>query len=184
MKRYFVTLAVSVLACNAFPAVIPMDAPADMKIVIGGIADVRPFFGQTSKADGTYAGDFLLATCGCGDWRILLSDPDGSQAQFPVNFYSADTYSPSGLVTLFGRVDTNAALGAIDQNAGALTGDLEHNLNYRKFSATRGEAHTQEIKACVMCHIGDNPIWPRPPTHPVYVSGVTDCFTCHTVNIK
>jgi len=185
MKKLAVCALTLVLACNVIPALSPLEEPTDMNIVVGGIADVRPYFGKlTRPITSQESGNFLLATCGCGEWRILLQNTDGTQHQFPIQFYTNGDYSPDGLVKIFGSEDDKEALGDIDQAAGDLSGSLDlGSLRYR-FSAARGEGHDLEIQACVMCHVGDDPIWPRPPTHPVYVPGVTDCFNCHTVTIN
>jgi hypothetical protein len=179
--------ALCVLACNTVPDAVPSNTvpagpPTDMAVVTGGISDVRPFFGTTSNPDGTANADFLLATCGCGYWRILIENTDGSQVQFPVNFYTSDAYVPTGAVTVFGRDENGAALGSLDQDGGTVGGSVELGKLPRQFSAVRGDAHSQEVKACVMCHVGDNPIYPRPANHPV--QGVSDCFQCHKVVIK
>ncbi|HUN82682.1 MAG TPA: hypothetical protein VMV81_14350, partial [Phycisphaerae bacterium] len=174
-------------ACNTVPDAVPSSAvpagpPTDMTVVTGGISDVRPFFGTTTGPDGTANADFLLATCGCGYWRILIQNTDGSQVQFPINFYTDNTYVPTGSVTVFGRDENGAALGSLDQDGGTVGGRVELSKLPRQFSAVRGDAHSQEVKACVMCHVGDNPIYPRPANHPV--QGVSDCFQCHNVVIK
>ena len=159
-----------------------------MTRVQGGITDARPYFGTMSSVawNGAEqpAGDFMLATCGCGDWRVLLTEADGSQTQFPVSFYTDGPYVPTGSVTVFGREGENAARGTLDQDAGSLTGDLELSQNRRQFTAQRGEAHGSDVQACVKCHIGENPIFPQPPGHIPYVPGVTNCFECHTLNIQ
>lgn len=183
MRRAWVLLVTLLLACNTFPLL--LGPPDGTSVVTGGISDTRPYFGKMYCPGGTEVGDFMLATCGCGDWRVLLSPSDGSpQRQWPVQFYSTGDYQATGDVAVFGEDGTNAARGTVDQTLGATSGQLQTGLGFRNFSATRGDAHSLEIQACVLCHIGDNPIWPRPEDHPTYVPGVTDCFECHEVVIN
>lgn len=183
MKKAWLLTLTLFLACQAAPSfILP---PEDMTVIPGGISDVRPFFGKMFDSQRREVGDFLLATCGCGDWRVLLSFIDGSpQRQFPVRFYAAGPYTPTGSVTVYGAETDQAADGIVDQDAGQTEGRLALGFMQRTFLATRGDAHAQEVEACVLCHIGENPIWPQPPNHPTYVPGVTDCFMCHTVTIE
>lgn len=171
--------------CNNWFSVVPKEAPANQKVVIGGLPDQRPFFGKVERMIDGQTGDFLLATCGCGEWRALVQMTDGSQWQLPVNFFTE-----SGLADLtsdaqvYGREEDKALLGLVQAMDGHLTGDTEKAMFNYRVDAFRGETHTTDITACVRCHIGDDPIFPRPPTHPVYVPGVTNCFDCHEVNIE
>lgn len=183
MKRFLLFGLTLLVACNTLPALFPLIEPEGAP-VIGGMADVKPMFGKAVRPlNSEEIGTFMVATCGCGDWRMLLQKQDGAQYQLPVHFYTNETYSPSGPIAVFGREDTKAALGQVDQDAGHVSGDLDIDGERFQFSAQRGDSHALEIQACVLCHVGDNPISPRPPTHPVYVPGVTDCFSCHTVTI-
>jgi hypothetical protein len=163
---------------------VAIEEPSDKQIVLGGIADTRPYFGKLRTTEGIDEGDFLLATCGCGDWRVLITRADGAQSQVAVRFYSEGDYSPSGPVTFFGADETTRTLGTVDQDAGTAAGDIEALALRHAYSGHRGQAHAQEIQACTMCHIGANPIWPQPPGHPPYIPNQTDCFTCHTITIE
>ena len=186
----FVILGIfAITAANA-----PLMLPSGLSPVVGGIADQRPYFGKFKAAPDNFEGDFLLATCGCGDWRVLMSTADGKQWQFPVHFYSTGDYQPTGDVTVFGQTDTEALFGTVHQDAGLTDGLSDHNTIPLTFSATRGETHSNAASPCVKCHIADNPIWPQPPNHPSRCAGgvTTGCFTvdppnclsCHTVVIK
>lgn len=184
MKRCVLFGATLFVACNAVPSLVPLAVPEGQRVT-GGIADARPMFGKAIRPlDSVEVGAFMLATCGCGDWRMLLQKTDGTQYQLPVDFYADGEYIRSGPVAVFGQEESKAALGQVDQDTGIVAGDLDIDGERLQFSAQRGESHSLEIQACVMCHIGENPIWPRPPTHPAYVPGVTDCFSCHTITIK
>ncbi len=184
MKRGVVVIFCVLVGCNVVPIMPALTLPDALTRVPGGIIDARPYFGNLRIANNDPSAEFLLATCGCGDWRILITDSDGAQRQFPVDFYTEGEYSPEGSVTVFGRDGDVAALGTLDQHTGQTNGDVETGLLFRRFAATRGEAHTQEVSACVKCHIGEDPIFPQPEGHPVYEPGVTDCFRCHTVTIE
>jgi hypothetical protein len=161
---------------------------------VGGITDQRPYFGKFKAAPDNSEGDFLLATCGCGEWRVLMSTADGKQWELPVRFYSTGDYQPTGDVTVFGQTDTVVLLGTVDQDAGLAEGSSVHNTIALKFAAKRGEAHTHDASTCVKCHVGDNPIRPQSSDHPSRCAGAvtTGCFTidppnclsCHTVVIK
>jgi hypothetical protein len=171
------------LACDVIPLIAPIALPANLRVVPGGIADTRPRFGRTTDAAGGERGSFLLATCGCGDWRMLIRDPDGRPSQFPVHFYSSGEYQPTGDVIVFGREGELAALGTVNQDAGVTAGDLDISGARRRFDADRRETHEDNIEACVLCHIGDDPIWPQPASHIPYVEGRTDCLDCHEIVI-
>jgi hypothetical protein len=162
----------------------PLEEPTDLTVVIGGIADTRPYFGTLKMDDGSDEGEFLLATCGCGDWRVLVKHADGAQAQTGVKFFSDGEYSTAGKVTFYGTKDGNAVRGIVDQDAGSASGRTDALDRLVSFKGTRGDAHSQAVQACVLCHIGDDPIWPQPAGHPVYVAGQTDCFSCHSINIE
>jgi len=50
-------------------------------------------------------------------------------------------------------------------------------------AAVRGEAHEQSEKAYGLCHIGDDSIFPLPPTHlQKYKTDPLLCLECHSVN--
>lgn len=172
-----------VAACNVTYWLPVLAPPIDGTPVPGGIADTRPMFGKTRAADGAAIGDFLLATCGCGDWRILIQDADGRQAQCAVRFFAAGAYVSEGPIAFYGEEGALRVAGTVDQTSGLATGDVDVDIFRRGFDAQRGEAHTDEIESCLLCHIGEDPIYPQPDSHPPYVEGVTDCFDCHTVVI-
>src|SRR5512136_3078249 len=62
--------------------------PTGLAPVVGWIAGRRPYFGKFKAAPNNSEGDFLLAGCACGEWRVFFSAADGEQWQFPVRFYS------------------------------------------------------------------------------------------------
>jgi hypothetical protein len=165
-----------------------------MSPVVDGIADQRPYFGKFEATLDNSEGDFLLAACGCGDWRVLMWTADGKQWQFPVRFYSAGDYQPIGDVTVFGQTDTDTLLGTVHQDTGLAEGLSDHNSIGLKFSATRRETHANDPSACVKCHVGDNPVSPLPPDHPSRcANGMTtgcfsvdppNCLSCYRVVIK
>jgi hypothetical protein len=193
LRRSLFAILILFVGCSTVGTA-PLTLPTGLSPVVGGIADQRPYYGKFKAAPDNSEGDFLLATCGCGDWRVLMSTADGKQWQFPVRFYSTGDYQPTGDVKVFGQSDTEALLGTVHQDPGLTDGLSDHNTIALKFSATRGETHTNDASACVKCHIGDNPIRPQPPNHPSRCAGgvTTGCFTvdppnclsCHTVVIK
>jgi hypothetical protein len=182
--------AVLGLAAAAGCITIPMPfiiAPQGLTVVPGGITDTRPYFGKLASADAPdqEQGDFLLASCGCGDWRVLMRPADGSpQTQFPVQFYAAGEYVETGDVTVYGTVDGGDALfGTVNQDAGLFDGRAQTGARRELISASRSAAHDLEVTACQLCHIGDDPIWPLPESHPKnYLTNPNVCFDCHTVN--
>jgi hypothetical protein len=204
LRRSLFAILILFVGCS-IAGTAPLTLPTGLSPVVGGIADQRPYYGKFKAAPDNSEGDFLLAACGCGDWRVLMSTADGKQWQFPVRFYSTGDYQPTGDVKVFGQTDTEALLGTVHQDTEALLGTVhqdtrladglsDHNTIALKFSATRGETHTNDASACVKCHIGDNPISPQPLDHPSRCAGgvSTGCFTvdppnclsCHTVVIK
>jgi hypothetical protein len=191
VRRRRLILGPALLTCLGLTCIPPdpsapltLDEPTDMQVVIGGIADTRPYFGKLKTQEGLEEGDFLLATCGCGDWRVLISPTGKPQTQVPVRFFAPGPYSTSGPVTFYGIESGNRTRGTVDQDGGLASGLIEVPDALHGYSGERGEAHAQSIQACVMCHIGEKPIWPQPAGHPVYVPGQTDCFACHTVVIE
>lgn len=184
MKRKWIwfTSVAALAACNVFPAILPPDG--GMIRVPGGIANTQPFFGRVEDVFHRNLGKFLLATCGCGDWRMLLQYNDGRQVQFPVEFFSEGPYVPMGPVSVYGKQLTYEGAGTVDQDSGDFSGIVEIDRVRQRALAWREDAHSLAIEACVLCHIGEDPIWPQPPNHPQYVPGVTDCFQCHTVVIN
>lgn len=176
------------LGCNAMPT--PILPPDGMQIVVGGIADTRPYLGTFAKSEFTDSpigeGTFLLASCGCGYWRALFKPNDGSaQKQFIVDFYSDGDYLPSGEVTAYGNdPDTELVFrGMADQDNGLFSARMQRGNLFGDISATRGDAHNTSVEACGMCHLGDNPIYPLPDYHPPrYKSDPLSCLECHTVN--
>lgn len=188
MKRYVLCLVIATAGCDALP--IPI-LPPDGKIpVIGGISNTQPFLGTYKPAglnlSGAPGGTFLLASCGCGDWRVLFKPDDGSaQEQFAVHFFSDGAYLPDTPVTVFGKNETTSRTigGTVNQASGAFTGRAENLLRFQSISATRGNAHNLAVEACGLCHIGEDSIYPLPPTHPdKYKTNPLVCFDCHTVN--
>lgn len=173
-----------VAACNVTLFLPPLTAPDDKTVVVGGIVDTRPMFGKTIGPDGAEVGDFLLATCGCGNWRVLIQDADGQQAQCIIRYYASGDYSSDGDITFYGEGDALKVLGVINQTTGDASGDIDVDILRRTFTGARREAHTDDIEACILCHIGDDPIYPQPPEHPAYVEGVTNCLECHDVVIE
>jgi hypothetical protein len=193
LRKSLFTILVLLVGCNTGGKRL-LTLPMGLSPVVGGIADLRPYFGKFKAAPDNSEGDFLLATCGCGDWRVLMSTADGKQWQLPVRFYSTGEYQPTGDVKVFGQSDTEALLGIVHQGAGLTEGLSDHNTIALSFSAVRGETHTNDASSCVKCHIGDNPIRPQSLDHPSRCAGgVTrgcftidppNCLSCHTVVIK
>jgi hypothetical protein len=193
LRRSLLAILILFVGCRTVGTV-SLTLPTGLSPIVGGIADQRPYFGKFKSASDNSEGDFLLATCGCGDWRVFMSTADGKQWQFPVRFYSIGDYQPTGDVTVLGQTDMEALLGTIHQDAGLAEGLSDYNTIVLKFSATRHETHNNEASSCVKCHIGDNPIRPQSLDHPPLCAAdvTTGCFTvdppnclrCHTVVIK
>ncbi|MFQ5429970.1 MAG: hypothetical protein ACE5E1_06635 [Phycisphaerae bacterium] len=176
------TLALVLVGCDAFD----FSPPEDMTVVVGGITDTRPYYGRVRQADtcDRDLGDFLLASCGCGEWRALVSMDDGSpDASLVVRFYSDGDYRPTGQVVVHGEDEARALRGTVDQDAGRAEGRLRLGAGRMQFTANRGEQHTDSAAACVLCHVGDDPVWPLPETHtPDFQVDPPNCLACHSVN--
>lgn len=183
-RAWWLAAVCMVPACDGLSFLAPLELPEGLSRVSGGVADQRPYFGTSRDALGGELGKFVLATCGCGDWRVLLQDTTGEQRQFAVSFYDTGEYDPNGEVTFFGRDGDMAALGTVQQGDGTTAGDVDLPVFRRTFTATRRETHTNDIEACILCHIGDDPIYPQPETHVPYEPGVTNCLECHEVVIE
>jgi|CXWL01.1.fsa_nt_gi hypothetical protein len=186
MRRWiWLTVVLLAVGCNVFPAFI---APPTGNVVPGGIADTRPLFGRARLVDpnGTDVGLLMIASCGCGDWRMLMKPDNGSpQTQFTISFYSEYDYRTTGEVMFFGQKDGKAVMGTIDQDSGLATGHFQNDAEQLLYAAIRTDAHEQEVDACGLCHIGDDPIWPLPPQHnKKYLTNPRVCFECHTVDGK
>ncbi len=85
LRRSLFSILILFVGCNTGGNQV-LTPPMGLSPVVGGIADLRPYFGKFKGALDNSEGDFLLATCGCGHWRVLMSTPDGKQWQFPVRF--------------------------------------------------------------------------------------------------
>jgi hypothetical protein len=175
---------VVIVGCDLGPVfILP---PAGMTEVPGGIGDVRPYYGRTRSADvpDQELGDFLLASCGCGDWRALIAPDDGSEnASVVVRFYTVDAYVPTGSVTIHADEEGGALRGTVDQDNGQTEGRLQLGPRRMFFEATRGENHLSSAEACLMCHLGEQPIWPLPDTHTTdYQLDPPNCLDCHELN--
>lgn len=175
---------VALVGCNIVPAFITPPA-ANLKVIPGGIGDVRPYFGDLRLAEGDDLSEaaFLLASCGCGDWRVLVQPHDGgAQQQFPIKFYNTTgDYDDPSDVTVYGADGEIPAefSGILQQLPGQLDARMTKGDARYSVSALRGEAHTT-VTACGMCHLGDDPIYPLPETHPKkYLTDPTVCLECH-----
>jgi len=162
-------------------------APRETDAVSGGITNLQPYMGrlQSSANASSDMGQFMLASCGCGDWRVLLIPNDGNaKTQFPVTFYSNGDYQPTGEVAVYALDGQTGFSGMVDQDAGTLSGRAL-NGSFRAFvSATRGgDVHAQPVDACVLCHLGDDPVLPLPDWHVTnYYDYPEVCLHCHSAN--
>lgn len=189
MRRIAIALLLLVVGCDVFS--FPIQAPEGMDVVLGGLSNTQPYFGNYKKANfdpfqPSSDGIFLLASCGCGDWRVLFKPDDGSQqVQFPVQFYTNGEYAPTGQVTVYGEDEATSRTvrGVVDQDGGSFDGKGESSDIFQNITAQRGDAHNQPVIACGMCHIGEDSIYPLPPSHPQkYKTDPLVCLECHTVN--
>lgn len=184
-----------VAGCPNTPDLLPFAIPApaaDEQIVPGGITNLEPYFGKYKRyEDDEEVGDFLLGSCGCGDWRVLFRDANGDQTQFPVGFYTAGEYQPTGEILAFGEPDdaTDAFSGMVNQDTGELTATARVGSLESGITAARTDIHAGggTVQACIMCHIGDDPIYPLDDTHPGNArraeAGRDDvCLECHSAN--
>ncbi|MFO0973399.1 MAG: hypothetical protein U1A27_08190 [Phycisphaerae bacterium] len=167
---------------------LPITPPgSDMQLVIGGLSDLRPYFGGYSIAErpNEEAGQFLLGSCGCGDWRVLFQPYDGSgQTQFPVRFFSFGPYSTDTVVQAYGTEDNDEVLLDVNQPGGLTGGRARFSGQIRAILAKRGDSHVgQPVDACILCHVGDDPIFPLPAWHPQkYKTNPRVCLECHSAN--
>lgn len=197
MKR-ILFIGLSILAIAGCPDMTPPPAfkiaqPADgTQVVPGGITNLEPYFGKYKRFDDdTEVGDFLLGSCGCGDWRVLFRDSNGDQTQFPVAFYTAGDYQPTGEIVAFGEPvgTTDSFSGTVDQDTGKLIANARVGSLESSIEAARTDIHGGggTVQACIMCHIGDDPIYPLPDDHPGNArrieAGRDDvCLECHSAN--
>lgn len=185
MRHVLLGVLIILVGCTVFPT---LTAPsADLKPVVGGISDTKPFFGNYKIAGSdASSGIFLLASCGCGDWRVLFKPDDGSpQTQFPIIFYSSGDYTPTGAITVFGQDEASgrAVSGSVDQDNGLFFGKSQLGLTLEDIAGLRSSIADQSVDACGLCHIGDDTIYPLPPTHPQkYRTNPRVCLECHSVN--
>ena len=177
MRGLWLISGALVLACTAVPA--PLTTPGDLPPVPGGITDQRPFFGTLKGEEDS--SQVVVATCGCGEWKTLLTRGHGdSQAELDVHFYASGDYQPTGSILLYGQEDDRAVSGTIDQDLGSVTGNVQWGTLRASFTATRGTNHDQVV-ACTLCHVGDKPILPLPADHPAYQLSPANCLNCHQV---
>jgi hypothetical protein len=162
------------------PFILPPDG---LSQIIGGLSDARPYYGRVSPADlpDQPVGDFLLASCGCGEWRALVTLDDASpRASLIARFYTPADDTQSVVVTVHGDDGTNALRGVVESDKGESSGRVAIGASQLSFQATRGESHTDSADTCVLCHIGDDTIWPLPETHTTQVLiDPPNCLDCH-----
>lgn len=182
LRRAWIILIASLTGCDVlFPFIAP---PQNMTVILGGPAATQPFFGRFRPAEGgAEVGDFVLASCGCGDWRAVLAADDGTAPeQFPVRFFTAGDYVPTGSVVVYAEEDTRALSGTIDQDQGVVEGRARLDVRRYTFAATRSTDHGAAVRTCAFCHLGADPIWPLPETHPPdYLRDPTICLDCHSL---
>ncbi|HKQ47214.1 MAG TPA: hypothetical protein VJZ71_03985 [Phycisphaerae bacterium] len=185
MRQLLFGIVLIIVGCGVLPALSP--PPAHMTPVVGGISNTRPFLGnfKIAGADAS-SGTFLLASCGCGDWRALFKPDDGSpQTQMVVLFYSNGAYTPTGEITVYGHDEATGRIvsGSADQDTGLFIGKSQTTVTLEDIAAQRGDAHDLSVVACGMCHIGDDAIYPLPPYHPdKYKTNPLVCLECHSVD--
>lgn len=181
----YLSVLIIAVGCNLFPT--PILPPAGLNIVPGGPANTNPYFGKLRTTQGTPIGDFMLASCGCGDWRVLIEPSNGlARASFPVHFYTQGDYTADKMVTVYGEDEESgeALSAALNQLEGLTTGVYQPVGEMQsRFDATRGDSHNQPVEACGKCHIGEDTVYPLPSWHPQkYKTNPNVCFECHTVN--
>lgn len=173
---------VLVWSCGMPPTI---QAPAGEAVVAGGITDQRPYFGQLKGSGADDSTQFVLATCGCGEWKALVSeDNGGKQLEFDVRFYSAAPYVETGAVNVYGQENDNGLTGTVDQDSGAASGNIKLGTLFAQFSAQRGTNHQDQAQACILCHTGDKPISPLAASHPAYQTAPANCLDCHQVVVE
>jgi hypothetical protein len=178
--RYVVLILM--VGCGALQTPTPIpSSPAGVQPIVGGLTDQRPYYGSVESDGG--AGDFLMATCGCGSWKALMTQPDGTQWQVPVRFYTPDGADQPD-VTAFGREQKDALLATLYQADGQMDGRAEHGSVAVRISAVRRETHSDDAQTCVRCHAGADPIFPLSSSHPTFTVDPPNCLTCHTVVIS
>lgn len=161
--------------------------PTETNVVVGGINNLQPYFGKLQSVDRSLPdmGDFLLASCGCGDWRVLIRPNNGDpQVQFPVRFFSNGVYDPNAEVAVYGTDEDKAFSGRLKQDTGNLSGNVLSGQMAAFVDGARGDAHVgRTVDACIMCHVGDDPIFPLPSWHnTIYYSFPEVCLHCHSAN--
>ncbi len=187
MRYAALLLVLFAVGCGGAPdPTVPAQTSPQM---LGGLSDARPFFGRVSKAisPSQEVGDFALASCGCGSWRaVVLSDDGHEHTQVDVQFRTADgteVLTPSSTVVFSGERSGIAIEGTVNQASGTATGRMRIVQDELVFSAVRSEAHTARTSTCLMCHTGDDPLWPLPSWHPVYQKNPPNCLICHPVGM-
>lgn len=183
MRNAAAAVLVLLTSCRLAPW-LEIERPAG-DTIIGGVADTRPYFGTLKTPAGQTVGEFVLATCGCGDWRVLLTaQRSKEQWQFPVLFYSTSSaYDPHADVAVFGNDGNSAVSGIVSQSGGSASGRARRGLALFTFESGRGESHTSDATACVKCHIGEDPVYLQPDNHPRVELSPPNCLTCHKVVI-
>jgi hypothetical protein len=189
MKRVVFAGLFCIVGCTATdlfaPFIVP---PEETQPVVGGLADLRPYIGRLQLCENVPIdrGLFMLASCGCGNWRVLFQPNDGSkQVQFPIAFFTNGEYQTTGEVAVYGLEEAKQIgfSGRVNQDAGTITGKAMSGLFRAHASAARGDGHAQPVDACILCHLGDDPVFPLPDTHPDrYKTNPRVCLDCHSAN--
>jgi hypothetical protein len=183
MKRMLLGLLVAaVTGCGATPEA---DAPSSQAPpVMHGLKEIEPYFGQLREAESPdqEVGEFMLALCGCDCWRVMMLRDDGTvRTQILVEFSPlAGSQSPDEVV-MRGEVDGAILTGTVDQEIGSAEGHALIGPYAMRFAARRSEDEADEVRTCVACHVGAEPIQPLPAQHPGFQLDPPNCLTCHSL---
>ena len=161
-----------------------MSPPTNLTAVIGGITDQRPFFGKVGWPVAVDGSELVLATCGCGEWKAFVKqNTDADPIEFDLQFFTSGDYAPTGTVSVYGLENDNGLSGTVDQDSGAVSGNLAVGPFKTFFAAQRGDKHEDQVEACALCHTGPTPIFALPSSHPAYQLSPANCLDCHQVVI-
>ncbi len=183
-KLSWTVMTLALIGCTAAPGLFTL--PEALSPVLGGPSNVQPYLGRlkANDASGAEIGDFLLASCGCGDWRAVMNYDDGTlRHQFKVQFYCEGEYTTDKPITVFTQEELVGLLGTVDQPGGAAAGEIVFGRTRLGFDASRGTNHDATAEACEYCHVGNDPIFPLPESHPKrYLEERNICLECHSAN--
>jgi hypothetical protein len=180
VRHVALALLAVIVGCASSPTV--NAPPGGATLTSAGLDETRPYVGRLKdpSSPDRDLGDFVLAYCGCSCWRVMISRADGTvRTQLLVHFSPQGTSESTAEVVVQGEAEGSIVTGTVNQNTGLAKGRALIGPYAMIFAADRNQERMDQSDTCIMCHLGEEPIWPLPSEHPEYQVAPPDCLSCH-----